>query len=102
MGYNPWGRKESDTTERLLSCVCLFLLLFPLLWEVDHRGSCCDLCQRLFCLVSSRSFIVSGLTLRSFIHFDFILVYGVMGNEIFLAISVNKDVTVVSDCSPPT
>ena len=27
-----------------------FLLLFPLLWEVDHRGSCCDLCQRVFCL----------------------------------------------------
>ena len=22
MGYNPWGRKESDTTERLL-CVCV-------------------------------------------------------------------------------
>ena len=22
MGYNPWGRKESDTIERLL-CVCL-------------------------------------------------------------------------------
>ena len=23
VGYNPWGRKESDTTERLL-CVCVF------------------------------------------------------------------------------
>ena len=22
VGYNPWGRKESDTTERLL-CVCM-------------------------------------------------------------------------------
>ena len=22
MGYSPWGRKESDTTERLL-CVCV-------------------------------------------------------------------------------
>ena len=22
MGYNPWGRKESDTTEQLL-CVCM-------------------------------------------------------------------------------
>ena len=22
VGYNPWGRKESDTTERLL-CVCV-------------------------------------------------------------------------------
>ena len=24
--------------------------LFPLLWEVGHRGSCCDLRQRVFCL----------------------------------------------------
>ena len=22
--------------------------LFPLLWEEGHRGSCCDLCQRVF------------------------------------------------------
>ena len=28
------------------------LLLFPLLWEVGHRGSCCGLCQRVFCLCS--------------------------------------------------
>ena len=24
--------------------------LFPEFWEVDHRGSCCDLCRRVFCL----------------------------------------------------
>ena len=34
----------------LLGPTCSFLLLFPLLWEVGHRGSCCDLCQRVFCL----------------------------------------------------
>ena len=28
--------------------VCLFLFL--LLWEVGHRGFCCDLCQIVFCL----------------------------------------------------
>ena len=28
------------------------LLLFPIFWEVDHRGSCCDVCQRVFCLCS--------------------------------------------------
>ena len=28
----------------------LFLSFFPLLWEVGYRGSCCDLCQRVFCL----------------------------------------------------
>ena len=30
-----------------------------------------------FCLFSSRSFIVSGLTFRSLIHFEFIFVNGV-------------------------
>ena len=42
----------------------LFLLLFPLLWEVGHRGFPCGLCKRVFCLFSSKSFIVSGLTFR--------------------------------------
>ena len=28
----------------------LFLLSFPLLWEVGHRRSYCGLCQRVFCL----------------------------------------------------
>ena len=28
------------------------LLLFPIFWEVGHGGSCCDLCQRVFCLCS--------------------------------------------------
>ena len=26
VGYNPWGRKESDTTERLL-CVCVYVYM---------------------------------------------------------------------------
>ena len=30
----------------------LFLLLFPIFWEVGHRGSCCDICRRVFCLCS--------------------------------------------------
>ena len=36
----------SFVVQKLLSYlgpICLFLLLFPLLWEVSHRGSCCDL-----------------------------------------------------------
>ena len=53
------------------------MLLFPLVWEVGHRGFCCDLCQRVSCLFSSKSFIVSGLMFRSLIHFEFIFVYGV-------------------------
>ena len=36
-----------------------------------------NLCQRVFYLFSSKSFIVSGLTFRSLIRFEFISVYGV-------------------------
>ena len=37
---------------------------------VVHAGEC-------FAMFSSRSFIVSGLTFRSLIHFEFIFVHGV-------------------------
>ena len=42
----------SFVVQKLLSLIrpCLFLLLFPLLWDVGHRGFCCDICQRVFCL----------------------------------------------------
>ena len=36
----------------LIRPFCLFLLLFPIFWELGHRGSCCDLCWRVFCLFS--------------------------------------------------
>ena len=44
---------------------------------MDPKGSCCNLWQSVLPLFSSKSFIVSGLTLRSLIHFEFIFVYGV-------------------------
>ena len=43
----------SFLVQKLLSLIrphLLFLFLFPIFWEVGHRGSCCDLCQRVFCL----------------------------------------------------
>ena len=52
------------------------MFLFPLLWEVGHRGSCYHLCQ-ILPMFPSKSFIVSGLLFRSLIHFEFIFVYGV-------------------------
>ena len=55
---------------------------------MDHRGSCCDLCQRVLCLFSSRSFIVSGLAFRSLIHFEFIFVYGVIKFLTFILLQV--------------
>ena len=50
-----------------------------------------SLCHRVFCLMfSSKSFIVSGLTFRSLIHFELIFVYGVRkcSNFILLHIAV--------------
>ena len=82
----------SFVVQKLLSSfspICLFLLLFPVFWEVGHRGSCCDLCRRSFCLCSSLGvFIVSGLTFRSLIHFEFIFVYGVRKCSSFILLQV--------------
>ena len=69
----------SFVVQKLLSLIRshLFFLSFPLLWEVGHRGSCCGLCQSVLPMFSSRIFIVSGLMVRSLIHFELIFVYGV-------------------------
>ena len=43
----------SFVVQKLLILIRLHLFIFafiPLLWEVGHRGSCCDLCWRVFCL----------------------------------------------------
>ena len=54
LGWTGWISLQSKGFSRVFSNTTLqkhqFLLLFPLLWEVGHRGSCCDLCQRVFCL----------------------------------------------------
>ena len=45
----------SFVVQKLLSFIrshLFILLLFPIFWDVGHRGSCCDLCQRVFCLCS--------------------------------------------------
>ena len=51
---------------------------------MGHRGSSFDLCHQVFCLLSSKSFIVSGLTFRSLMHFEFIFVCGVRNCSSFL------------------
>ena len=42
----------SFIVQKLLSLIRsdLFLFLFPLFWEVGHRGSCFDFYHRVFCL----------------------------------------------------
>ena len=69
-GYLCYAKFLSLITSHLL-----FLFLFLLLQVVDPKRYCCDLCRRLFCLFSSKSFIVSCLTFRSLIYFKFICVW---------------------------
>ena len=69
----------SFAVQKLLSLIrphLFILFLFLLLWQVGHRGSCCELWHMVFCLFSSKSFIVSDLTFKSLIQSEFISVYG--------------------------
>ena len=47
-----------------------------------------DLCQSVLPMVSSKSFIVPGLTFRSLIHFEFIFMYGVRKCSSFILLQV--------------
>ena len=58
--------------ETLTVPISLFLLLFPVLKETEPPKYYCDLCQRLYSMFSSGSFMISGLPGRSLIHFEFI------------------------------
>ena len=45
----------SFDVQKILSLIRSHLFTFAfisLFWEVGHRGSCCDVCQRVFCLCS--------------------------------------------------
>ena len=55
---------------------------------MGHRESCCDVCQSVLPMFSSRSFIVSGRTFRSLTHFEFIFVYGVRKCSGFILLQV--------------
>ena len=59
--------------------------------ERDPKKYYFNLCQKLFCLFSSRSFILSGLTFRSSLHLEFIFVCDVRkcSNFILLHVAVH-------------
>ena len=64
----------------LVSCspICLFFLLFLLLEETYPKKILLrPMSKRVQLIFSSRSFMTSGLTFKSLIHFKFIFVYGV-------------------------
>ena len=51
----------SFVVQKLLIRSHLFIFaFFPIFWEVGHRGACCHLCWRVFCLCSP----LPGHTLR--------------------------------------
>ena len=66
----------------------LFLFLFLLLCEMDQKRDCCNLCQRVLFMFSSKSFIVSDLKFGSLIHFEFIFMYGVQKCSSFILLHV--------------
>ena len=60
------------------SLIYLFLLLFLLPEETDPKKILLRFMSRnVLPVLSSRNFMVSGLTFRSLIHFEFIFLYGV-------------------------
>ena len=70
----------SFAVQKLLSLIRSHLFIFAFIsFALGHRSrkNLYSLRQRGICLFSSRSFMVSGLTFRSLIHFEFIFVYGV-------------------------
>jgi len=69
----------------------LFIYVFIFITRGSaSKRSCYDFCQSVLPIFSSKSFIVSGLTFRSFIHFEFNFVYGVRqcSNSILLHVAV--------------
>ena len=53
-----------------------------------HRECCFDLCHHVCYLFFSMSFIVSGLTFRSLIHFKFIFMYGIRKCSNFILLHI--------------
>ena len=70
----------SFAVQKLLSLIRSHILIFAFISLVLKDKSkiyCFGLHQRIFCLFSSRGFMVSALTIGSLIHFEFIFLYSV-------------------------
>ena len=56
------------------SHICLFFLLFPLPMKIYQKKYCYEKCSRFYCLYFLLGFfMVSSLTFKSLIHFEFFL-----------------------------
>ena len=68
----------------LLGTICSFLF-FVFLYPDRY---CCNVYQKCSAYVSYRSFIVSGVTFRTLIHFEFIFVCGIRECSNFILLHV--------------
>uniref|UniRef100_A0A8C6CWZ3 Uncharacterized protein n=1 Tax=Moschus moschiferus TaxID=68415 RepID=A0A8C6CWZ3_MOSMO len=78
--------------QKLLILIRSHLFIFAFISSVLGGGSwrilLCFMSESVLPTFSSRSFIVSGLTFSSLIHFEFILVYGVRKCSSFILLQV--------------
>ena len=87
-GYSPWGHTESDPTEAtslhftsslIKSHLYMFVSVFITQRDGSKKKLCYHLSQSVLPTVSSKSFIVSGLTFRYLICFECIFLCVVLG-----------------------
>ena len=62
----------------------IFVSIFIILGEESEKTPLQLMSKGILPMLSSRSFIVSGVTFRSLIHFELIFVYSVRGYSIFV------------------
>ena len=69
----------SFAVQKLLSLIRsrLFIIIFIILGSASRKILWWFMSESVFFYVSSKSFIVSYLSFKSLIHFEFIFVYGV-------------------------
>ena len=68
----------SFTVHKFLSLIRSHVFIFVLSITLRDRSiRWCNLCQSVIPMFSPMTFIVSGPTCRSLVHFEFIFVYGV-------------------------
>ena len=89
----------SCAVQKLLSLIRSHLFIFAFIsFDLEDRSKkyCCNLCQSVLPMFSCRSFMVSSLTFKSLIHFEFIFVYDVMkySNSIVLHVAVQFSGTI--------
>ena len=92
--YSPWGHKESDMTSLSLCFAKYFMFsyvpfdYFCFYFHYSRQWIKKDIAVTYAIMYSSKSFMISGLTFRSLIHFEFIFVCGVRKCSNFILLHV--------------